>query len=108
MVNLRGQFAVIMLTELPESRLPEIMNLLPDRAAEFGLVDVLDPDHASDPHRMAKALQELPYRKRPSECGYKIDLDGLQRIGKIVGRIIRRRDRGLRGDRPNRRVRQIA
>ncbi len=79
-----------------------------DRAAQFGLVDVLDPDHASDPHRMAAALAALPRRKRPSECGYRIDLDGLQRIGKIVGRIIRRRDRGLRGDRPSRRVRQLA
>lgn len=70
-----------------------------ERAAHFGLVDMLDPDDARDPRKMAKALQELPFRKRPSECRYRIDLDGLSRIGKIVGRIIRQRDRELRRSR---------
>ena len=69
------------------------------RAAQFGLVDMLDPDDARDPRKMAKALQDLPFRSRPSACGYKIDLDGLSRIGKIVGRIIRQRDRELRRSR---------
>ncbi|MEM8974077.1 MAG: glycosyltransferase [Pseudomonadota bacterium] len=66
------------------------------RAEHFGLVSMLDPDDASDPWKMAKALQDLPNRKRPSECRYKIDLDGLSRIGKVVGRVIRQRDREVR------------
>jgi len=70
-----------------------------ERAAHFGFLDMLDPDHASEPTRMADALRALPFRKQPSECAHKIDMDGLKRIGKIVGRILRRRDRDRRGDR---------
>lgn len=78
------------------------------RAADYGLVDMLDPDDAREPWKMAKALQDLPNRKRPSECAYKIDLEGLSRIGKIVGRIIRRRDRSQRRDGLARRETELA
>jgi predicted glycosyltransferase len=57
------------------------------RAAEFGLVAMLDPLEAADPRRMAAAIRALPRRQRPSEAGYKIDLAGLDRIGAIVNDI---------------------
>ena len=57
------------------------------RAAEFGLVAMLDPLEAADPRRMAAAIRALPRRQRPSEAGYKIDLTGLDRIGAIVNDI---------------------
>ncbi|MEO0809216.1 MAG: glycosyltransferase [Pseudomonadota bacterium] len=93
---------------IPRTRPRREQLIRAQRAADFGLLDILNPDQASDPHRMAIALRKLPFRKRPSECDYKIDMDGLQRVGKIVGRIIRRRDRGLRGDRPTRRQSGLA
>jgi len=78
------------------------------RAAEFGLLDMLDPDDADDPKKMAAALESLVKRKRPSECDYKIDLDGLDRVGKIVARTLRRRDRDSRGSRLLRREPDLA
>jgi predicted glycosyltransferase len=57
------------------------------RAARFGLLDMLDPLEANDPRRMAAAIQALPKRQRPSEAGYAIDLSGLDRIGAIVDEI---------------------
>jgi predicted glycosyltransferase len=54
------------------------------RAAEIGLVDILDSDLASDPRRMAGAMRALLQRKRPSESGTRIDLDGLERISSTV------------------------
>lgn len=78
------------------------------RAEQYGLVDMLDPDDAADPRNMAQALKDLPSRKRPSECRYRIDLEGLTRIGKIVGRIIRKRDRNQRRDRIVRRETEMA
>ena len=78
------------------------------RAEHFGLVSMLDPDDASDPWKMANALAELPSRKRPSDCRYKIDLDGLSRIGKVVSRIIRRRDREVRRNRANKLTVEVA
>jgi predicted glycosyltransferase len=66
------------------------------RAAEFGMVAMIDPDQASDPRLMASALEELPARNRPSQCGYDADLDGLTRIGRILARTVRRRDREQR------------
>ena len=57
------------------------------RAAEFGLVDMLDPLEGKDPRRMAAAIRALPRRQRPSEAAYEIDLTGLDRIGAIVDEI---------------------
>lgn len=73
------------------------------RAAHFGLVDMLAPDEAQIPERMAGALADLPYRDLPGQSSYKIDMNGLGQIGKIVGRIARQRDRVLRRERIGRR-----
>lgn len=54
------------------------------RAAEIGLVDILDADLASNPRLMAGAFRALLQRKRPSESGTRIDLDGLERISSTV------------------------
>jgi len=69
------------------------------RAAEFGILNMLDPDQACDPHLMATALEALPKRNCPSQGSYKIDLDGLTRIGKTIARTLRRRDRASRRSR---------
>lgn len=54
------------------------------RAAEIGLVDILDSDAASEVQYMAKALRALLDRPRPSQCVTKIDLDGLSHISRAV------------------------
>lgn len=59
------------------------------RAADFGLVDILDPDEAKNPWVMAKALADLTKRKRPSQTPYALDLTGLNRIGDEVAAIVR-------------------
>src|SRR5690606_31738259 len=51
------------------------------RAAELGLVDMLDPSAADDPRLMARALRRLPDRPLPSAQGAKVDLNGLEAIG---------------------------
>lgn len=57
------------------------------RAAAFELVDLIDPDDAVDPWRMARAIAALPGRKKPSNSRYNVDLDGLNKIGRIVSSI---------------------
>ena len=61
------------------------------RAAELGLVDVLLPEEAAEPARMAAALLALPHRPRPSETAYGTPLGGLDRIGDLVAGIMARR-----------------
>ena len=63
------------------------------RAAELGLVDMLLPDEAAEPVRLAAALRALPHRVRPSETTYGAPLDGLDKIGDLVGAIMARRQR---------------
>ena len=60
------------------------------RAAEFNLVTMLDPHEASDPWRMAAAINALPARPKPLSVAYKIDLKGLERIGRVVEEIKQR------------------
>jgi len=55
------------------------------RAAELGLVDMLDPSAADDPRLMARALRRLPDRPLPSAQGAKVDLNGLEAIGEMAG-----------------------
>ncbi len=55
------------------------------RAAEYGLVTMLDSHEASDPRRMAAAIKALPGQPKPSMAKYKVDLKGLDRIGQLVG-----------------------
>ncbi|MBE7199060.1 MAG: hypothetical protein INR70_14840 [Parafilimonas terrae] len=60
------------------------------RAADLGLVEMMLPDEARDPHRLAAALHGLPSRPRPSETAYGQftgeagPLGGLDRIGDLV------------------------
>lgn len=54
------------------------------RASELGLVEMLLPEEASDPQRMAKALQELPHRAPPSSSNSHMQLEGLPHISQIV------------------------
>jgi predicted glycosyltransferase len=55
------------------------------RAAELGLVDMLDSSAADDPRLMARALRRLPARPLPSARGAKVNLGGLDAIAEMVG-----------------------
>jgi len=55
------------------------------RAAELGVVDVLEPALADDPQVMARALRRLPTRPLPSALGTPIDLGGLESVQEMVG-----------------------
>lgn len=65
------------------------------RAAEIGLIDMLLPDEAEDPMRLAAKLKELPKRRPPSESvpgGF--TLEGLPNISRIVGDWLIEREEG--------------
>ncbi|QRM53884.1 glycosyltransferase family protein [Sinorhizobium sp. BG8] len=55
------------------------------RASEMGFVDMLLPEEADDPARMAAALKALLGRAAPSASGQRLELDGLSNISRIVG-----------------------
>ncbi|MGE0212836.1 MAG: glycosyltransferase family protein [Parvibaculaceae bacterium] len=61
------------------------------RAAELGLVDMLQPSEAVDPAVMAAALRRLPHRPLPSEIGYEHMMMGLEVVNERVQRLIARR-----------------
>jgi predicted glycosyltransferase len=62
------------------------------RATELGLVDMLRPEEAADPMRMADALRRLLVRQPPSVTAHEsIRLEGLPHISQIVGRLFDRR-----------------
>ncbi len=61
------------------------------RAAELGMIDMLLPEQAADPLRMAAALNALATRKRPSEGHPTLSLEGLPNISRIVGEDLRAR-----------------
>jgi predicted glycosyltransferase len=65
------------------------------RASELGMVDMLLPEDARDPVRMAAALRALPSRPRPSHASPGLRLDGLTNISRLVGNDLR-----MRADRP--------
>ncbi|MGN7737367.1 glycosyltransferase family protein [Ensifer sp. 22564] len=57
------------------------------RAAELGLVEMLLPDEAEDPLRLAAALKAMPSRAPPSKSTANgLRLEGLVHISEIVGR----------------------
>lgn len=58
------------------------------RAAELGMVDMLLPEDADDPMKMASALKALPGRQRPSERTSEIKMDGLTSISRIVDELL--------------------
>ena len=55
------------------------------RAAELGLVDMLHPQDAEDPLRVAAALKALATRKPPSVSAGNFRLEGLTNISRTVG-----------------------
>jgi len=55
------------------------------RAAELGLVDMLNTGAADDPSTMAEALRRLPERPLPSMQDNVLDLEGLNSISEMVG-----------------------
>ncbi|MBX2879596.1 MAG: glycosyltransferase family protein [Granulosicoccus sp.] len=61
------------------------------RAAELGLVDMLLPDDADKPDRMAGAIRALPSRPKPSERSDKVELDGLTALSRSIGEIFEAR-----------------
>ncbi len=63
------------------------------RASELGLIDMLLPEEASDPMRLAAALKVLPMRDPPSKSAAGMTLEGLANISQIVGEWLGRRDR---------------
>jgi len=54
------------------------------RASELGLVDMLLPDQAADPARLAAALKALPKRAPPSRSRPDLRLEGLVNISTLV------------------------
>ncbi len=65
------------------------------RAAELGMIEMLLPEEAADPARMAAALRALPSRVRPSVACPGLHLEGLTNIARLVGQ-----DLQARGSRP--------
>lgn len=55
------------------------------RAADLGVIDMLRPEEAEDPARLAQALKVLPDRAPPSKVTSKLRLDGLEKITDLVG-----------------------
>lgn len=62
------------------------------RAAELGLIDMLLPEEASNPARMAAALQALPLRNAPSKGSADMRLEGLPNISRLVAEYLEGRD----------------
>lgn len=54
------------------------------KAAELGLIAMLLPDDSNDAGKMATAMRELPYRKRPSKSPIPGMLDGLSVINGLI------------------------
>ncbi|NKB79414.1 glycosyltransferase family protein [Brucella daejeonensis] len=55
------------------------------RAAELNLIEMLLPEEADDPQRLAEVLQRLPDRLPPSASNSDMRLEGLPHISQIVG-----------------------
>jgi predicted glycosyltransferase len=64
------------------------------RASELGLVEMLLPEEAADPARMAAALTALPTHPRPSQGAKELRMEGLPNIVRIVAAQLRSRRRG--------------
>ncbi len=65
------------------------------RAAALGMIDMLLPEEAGDPARMAEALKGLPGRPPPSAGTETLRMEGLPNIARIVGEDLRIRARKL-------------
>jgi predicted glycosyltransferase len=63
------------------------------RAAELGIIQMLLPDEAADPLRMAQALIGLPDCAPPSRAARGLDIGGLDKIAARVADLLERRSR---------------
>ena len=54
------------------------------RAADLGILDMLEPTEAADPAKLAAALRRVYLRPRPSECERALELGGLAAICDLV------------------------
>lgn len=72
---------------IPRTTPREEQLLRTQRAAELGMVDMLLPEEADDPVKMANALRLLPGRPKPSERASEFELDGLTNLSRLIGRI---------------------
>ena len=61
------------------------------RAAELGMIEMLLPEEAADPARMAAALRTLPQRPYPSDAVPGLQLEGLTNIARLVGEDLKAR-----------------
>ncbi len=59
------------------------------RAAELGMIDMLLPEEAANPARMAAALRALATRHPPSHGTPGLHLEGLTNISRLVGNVLR-------------------
>ncbi len=78
---------------VPRTTPREEQLLRAQRAAELGMIDMLLPEEAADPARLAAALRALQDRDLPSRGGTHLVLEGLTNIARIVGADLRRRAR---------------
>ena len=76
---------------VPRTTPREEQLLRASRAAELGMVDMLLPEEAQDPIRMARVLKALPDRQPPSHGTSDLMLEGLTNIIQIVGDDLRAR-----------------
>jgi predicted glycosyltransferase len=60
------------------------------RAADLGILDMLEPTEAADPAKLAAALRRVYERPRPSECERALELGGLAAICDLVDRWLAR------------------
>lgn len=75
---------------VPRTRPRKEQLIRAERAAEHGLVTMLDQDAAADPAKLFAAIEALPQQPKPSEAAYKIDLGGLERLGRTIDEVKRR------------------
>ncbi len=66
-------------------------------AAEFGAASVMSPADASNPSRLAEAIEQLITDQRQQEAQKKFAFEGLATIGKRVSQILTNKD-GLAGE----------
>ncbi|CAN5241559.1 glycosyltransferase family protein [soil metagenome] len=70
---------------VPRTRPREEQLIRARRAHELGVIDMLLPEEAADPMRLAAALKALPSRAPPSQSPVRMELDGLDKIRDLVG-----------------------
>jgi predicted glycosyltransferase len=70
---------------IPRTHPREEQLIRASRAAALGLAELMLPDDAADPKRLAERLKALPFRDPPSRSGAGVDFRGLESIAGEVG-----------------------